>query len=164
MSLISSLGFRPRLASSYDLNCACGQQLTFSSLVPKQSPNWMDILRHVHKLEVHQTEKVIVEWVVTSLTGETMYGRADAGRVTSRLGKRGYQIFLTADDLNAPLPPLELQEELTKLCEIKDPSLLTVLLYILMHNDVVLIEDTLQRRGIPDDIPDFEGSAKGKHW
>jgi hypothetical protein len=112
-------------------------------------------------IEVYQSEKVIVEWVVTSLSGGTYKGRADSGRVASTPGMQGLKIFLREEDINATSPPLELQEELINFGKIKDSKHVLILPYILMQDDLNSIEDTLHRRGIPNDIPEF-GSMTGK--
>ncbi|KAH8820670.1 hypothetical protein F5884DRAFT_745017 [Xylogone sp. PMI_703] len=125
-------------------------------LIPRESPNRADILRQLRKIEVYQSEKVIVEWVVTSPNGETFFGRADSGRVASSHGKQGLQIFLTDEDIHADLPPLELQEELARFGEITDPNHVTLLLYLLLQSDIKSIEDTFHRRGIPNDVPEFD--------
>jgi hypothetical protein len=129
--------------------------------VPRECPNRAYILKQLRRIEVYQSEKVIVEWVVTTISGETHYGRADSGRVASKPGQQGLKIFLTEEDINANLPPLELQEELANFGEIKDSKHFTLLLYLLMQDDLKSIEDTFQRRGIPNDIPEFD-SSNGK--
>ncbi|KAF2396452.1 hypothetical protein EJ06DRAFT_240603 [Trichodelitschia bisporula] len=129
-------------------------------LVPKESANRAGILRLLPKIEVYQSEKVLVEWVVT-LSGNTFYGRADAGRVTSSPGKLGLKIFLTEEDIHAALPPLELQEELANFSEIRDPKHFTILLYILMQNDFSAIGDTFERRGISGEVPEFDAASGG---
>ena len=106
-------------------------------------------------IEVYQSEKVIVEWVVTSLSGDTYYGHADSGRVASIPGMQGLKIFLREEDINAILPPLELQEELANFGKIKDSNHFTILLYILIQDDLNSVEDVLHRRGISNDISEF---------
>jgi hypothetical protein len=110
---------------------------------------------------VYQSEKVVVEWVATTPDGNTIHGRVDSGRVTSSSEKQGLKLFMRKEDVTATLPPLELQEELANFGEIKDLKYLPILLYILMQDDLQSIEDTLQRRGIPNDIPEFN-SINGK--
>ena len=110
---------------------------------------------------MHQSENVVVEWIVTKTDGDTIHGRADSGRVTSSPGKQGLQLFMREEDVTATLPPLELQEELANFGEIEDVKYVSILLYILMQDDLKLIEDTLQRRGIPNDVPEFK-SINGK--
>jgi len=99
---------------------------------------------------VYQSEKVIVEWVVQRPGCEPYVGRAESGRVALKPRQDELDIFLTEEDINASIPPLELQEALAKFAEVKDQSHFTIILYILMQNDENLIKDILQRRGIPD--------------
>jgi hypothetical protein len=110
---------------------------------------------------VYQSEKVVVEWVATTSDGNTIHGRADSGRVRLSSEEQGLKVFMRKEDIAATLPPLELQEELANFGEIKDLKYFPILLYVLMQEDLQSIEDTLQRRGIPNDIPEFK-SINGK--
>jgi hypothetical protein len=73
---------------------------------------------------------------------------------------------MRAEDIIAGLPPLELQEELAKFAGISDAKHVMLLLYILMQNDMSLIQDTLQRRGISNELPEFDqitGKSRPPH-
>jgi hypothetical protein len=124
--------------------------------VPKDSSNRATILQQLRNIEVYKSEQVIVEWIVKSLSGDTFYGRADSGRVALTTRNQGLAIYLTGEDINASVPPLELQEELATLGEIQDPKHLALLLYLLTQEDLKAIEDTLQRRGISNSVPEFD--------
>ncbi|KAF2269756.1 hypothetical protein CC78DRAFT_452837 [Lojkania enalia] len=137
---------------------------SIARLVPKESPNRNNSLKQLRNIEVYESERVIIEWVITSANGVTNYGRAEAGRVTSQSDSQKLKVFLTKDDLDVSLPPLDLQEELAKVCEIKDKKHFTLLLYILMQKDPKSIEDTLERRGISNDVPEFDEKKVDEPW
>jgi hypothetical protein len=129
--------------------------------VPKESPNRDNILKNLRSIVVYKSEQVVVEWIVKSLSGDAFYGRADSGRVSLTPQKHGLAVYLTEEDIDANVPPLELQEELANFAEIQDPKHFTLLLYLLMQEDLKGIEDILQRRGISNNVPEFD-SASGK--
>jgi hypothetical protein len=70
------------------------------------------------------------------------------------------KIILRENDVDAARPPLELQEEITKLCGITEPFHIAILHWILVEHDLKEIEDVLQRRGIPDDLPEFDNMTR----
>lgn len=125
-------------------------------LVAFDSPRRQAIFLQLQKLRVHQSETILVQWVVTSNNGELQEGKAEAGRVVVEALKGSVEIYLTEEDINATLPPLELQEELALFADIKEPKHITLLLYILAQNDLTLIENTLLRRGVSNELPDFD--------
>jgi hypothetical protein len=129
--------------------------------VPKDASNRSKTLEQLRSIEVYKSEQVVVEWFVKSLSGDTLYGRVDAGRVALTPHKDGLAIYLTEEDIEATVPPLELQEELATLGEIKNPKHITLLLYLLMQADLNAIEVTFQKRGISNDVPEFD-AASGK--
>jgi hypothetical protein len=116
-------------------------------------------LKQLSNIEVYQTEQVIVEWVVKMMSGDIYHGRADARRVASKLEEQVLKLFLTEEDLESKVPPLELLEELAKLGEILDPKRITLLPYLLMQDDLPSIENTLQRRGISNEVPEFDSNS-----
>jgi hypothetical protein len=70
------------------------------------------------------------------------------------------KIIIRESDVDVARPTLELQEEVAKFCEITDPSHVAILHWILAQDDLKEIEDILQRRGIPNDLPEFDKFTK----
>jgi hypothetical protein len=66
------------------------------------------------------------------------------------------KIIIREIDVDLPRPTLELQEEMTKFCGITNPAHVAILHWILGENDIQEIEKVLQRRGISNDVPDFD--------
>lgn len=130
--------------------------LIHQRLVSKESPTRKGTLRCLRKLEVYKSERVIVEWTVTTSNGETKYGSAESGRVASHLTPGSLKIFIAQDELDAGVPPLELQEELAKVCDINSKGNFALLLYVLMQHDLRLIEETLDRKCISNDVLEFD--------
>jgi len=70
------------------------------------------------------------------------------------------KIIIRESDVDVAQPTLELQEKVTKFCEITDPSHVAILHWILAQDDLKEIEDIVQRRGIPNDLPEFDKFTK----
>jgi len=122
------------------------------------------VIDQLRNVQVFKADKVVVEWALKLPGGDTIYGRADSGRVqlSSNKQKRGIQIFLAGDDIESLCPPLELEEELSKFCGINSPSHVGILQYILIQSDLETIHHTLQRRGIHDIVPEFDDEIQGE--
>ncbi|KAF2177739.1 hypothetical protein K469DRAFT_676716 [Zopfia rhizophila CBS 207.26] len=125
-------------------------------LVSKESPNRRKTLRCLRKLEVYKSERVIIEWTVTTPNGETKYGSAESGLVASKPTAHGLKIFIAQDSTDIGPPPLELQEELAKLCDINSKENFALLLYVLMQQEPGSIEETLDRKGLSKEVPEFD--------
>lgn len=116
-------------------------------------------MAQLHNVEVYSADEVIIEWVLSlgeSQSDFRVFGRADSGRV--KLTQEGHilKIILRKNDIDSAHPPLELQEEMTKFCGITDRSYVAILHRILIEHDLNEIEDVLQRRGVPNDLPEFD--------
>jgi hypothetical protein len=115
------------------------------------------IMAQLRKVEVHSAEKVTVEWSVKPDNAHHMImGRSDSGRVKLTVVKDILKVILRENDVDAARPPLELQEEMTKFCGITNPVHVALLHWMLVEQDLNEIEDVLRRRGIPNNIPEFD--------
>jgi len=105
----------------------------------------VDQLRHI---EVYKVETVTLEWRLKSVKLSTQItGRTESGRVKITPIGSALKIFLR-NDVDVTRPPLELQEEMAKFCGITDQTNERLLYSILVEDNIKLIEDILQRRGI----------------
>jgi hypothetical protein len=117
----------------------------------------MLVMEQLYKVEVYSVQKVTMEWIVKLENKNVeIVGRADSGRVKLTEVGNVLKIYLREQDNDANRPPLELQEAITKFCEIIDPSHVTVLHWILTEHNLKEIEYALQRRGIPNDVPKLD--------
>jgi hypothetical protein len=106
---------------------------------------------------VYSAKEVIIEWAIgAGKTTGPIKGRADSGRVKVTPIGNILKIIIRESDVDVARPTLELQEEVAKFCEITDPSHVAILHWILAEDDLKEIEDVLQRRGIPNDLPEFD--------
>lgn len=132
-------------------------------IIPPDLINRRTLMAQLHNVEVYSTERVIIEWVLS--LGENrsgvaatfrVFGRTDSGRV--KITQEGHilKIILRQNDIDSSRPPLELQEEMTKLCGITDRSYVAILHWILIERDLNEIEEVLQRRGVPNSLPEFD--------
>jgi hypothetical protein len=117
----------------------------------------------LQKLEVYKSERVIVEWTVKTQKGETRYGSVESGRVASASTAHDLKIFIAQDDIDIGLPPLELQEEIAKVCDINSKESFALLLYVLMQQELSAIEETLDRKGLSKRVPEFD-VKQGQYW
>jgi len=129
---------------------------TCPRLVPTENPSRKNTLRFLRKLEVYKSERVIIEWTVTTPKGETKYGSAESGRVASKSTLDSLKIFIAQDGTDVGLPPLELQEELAKVCGINSKDKFALLLYVLMQHELRSIEETLDRKGLTNEVNEFD--------
>ena len=136
--------------------------LMYRSLVSKESPDRKRTLGCLRNVEVYKSERVVIEWTVTTPTGETKYGSAESGRVASKSTPESLKIFIAQDGTDASLPPLELQEELAKVCDINSKENFALLLYVLMQHELRLIEETLDRKGLSKELLEFD-DIKGRY-
>jgi hypothetical protein len=106
---------------------------------------------------VYSAKEVIVEWAIgAGKTTGPIKGRADSGRVKVTPIGNILKIIIRESDVDVARPTLELQEEVAKFCEITDPSHVAILHWILAEDDLKEIEDVLQQRGIPNDVPELD--------
>lgn len=96
--------------------------------------------------------------------GKPAEGDADTGRVKVAAANQKLEVYLTARDNQPTCPPLELHEEISKLCGLTDPSHIAILQHILMSTSNDDIADLLQRRGVPNKIPEFDWDDSGAYF
>jgi hypothetical protein len=131
-----------------------------SRLLPQNLSNRTTVMEQLRNVEVYSAEKVTVEWMLKMGDEDsTVVGRADSGRVKLTPIGDALRIFLREDDAEANRVPLEFQEEMTRFCGISDSAHITLLHWILTEPELKEIEDALQRRNIPNDIPEFDGTS-----
>ncbi|KAM0417477.1 hypothetical protein ACHAPT_012541 [Fusarium lateritium] len=119
------------------------------------------ILRRLAAMRVYQPQKISVQWTVVTQVGDIVHGNEESGRVSVEEKPDGLDIYLVAEDSNIYCPPLELTEELATCCGITNPEHINLLTYILGQQDIRRISSTLDRRGVPNDVPGFaNGYAK----
>jgi hypothetical protein len=114
------------------------------------------IYRQLQTIEVYQSKKVLVEWIVKTPEGKTKYGRAESGRVALNSENNILKVSMGAEDIEANVPPLELQEMLAKFAGIEDSHCIMLLSHLLAQKDMLAMEHELQRRGISNDLPELE--------
>jgi hypothetical protein len=132
----------------------------YTRLLPVDLSNRTTVIEQLRNVEVSSAEKVTVEWTLkTGGNDSTIVGRADSGRVKLHLVGDALKILLRTDDVEAARAPLEFREEMTKFCGIVDSSHITLLDWILTESDISEIEDALQRRNVPDEVPEFDKEA-----
>jgi len=119
------------------------------------------VIVQLRNIEVYSVVKVTIEWTVLKL-GQRYIGRTESGRVKLTQVSNILKVILREHDLDPSRPPLELSEELTEFCGIKNPSHMAIVHWILMQKDLKEIDDVLQRRGIADDIPEFRMPVAGE--
>jgi len=107
-------------------------------------------MKLLHNIQVHQADKMVVRWFVTSRKS-LIRGDEEDGRVKLAIEGEKLKLLLTKEGLEDNAPPLELADELSRFCCISDPSHVVILSHILIQTDMRRIEDYLQRRGIPDE-------------
>jgi hypothetical protein len=113
-------------------------------------------MAQLRNVEVYSAKEVTVEWTIgVGRSGQTV-GRADSGRVKLTQEGNILKIIIRESDVDLARPTLELQEEMTKFCGIINPSHIAILHWILAENNLQEIERVLQRRGISNDVPDFD--------
>jgi hypothetical protein len=105
----------------------------------------------LQSVDVFEADRVVVEWSVRSKDGTKVQGRADSGRVKLTYENSKLSIYLTKGDIVAPVPPLELVEELLKFCGIHDVTQTPILQQILMTANMASSVEMLERRGITVD-------------
>jgi hypothetical protein len=118
-------------------------------------------MRQLQQVEVYQAENVVVKWKVLLENGATAEGEADTGRVKIAAQAEKLQVYLTARDNQPTCPPLELHEEISNFCGLTDSGYIAILQHVLMSQDEDDIKDLLQRRGVPNKIPEFELAENG---
>jgi hypothetical protein len=119
------------------------------------------VIAQLRNVEVYSAEEVIVEWVIGAgkKSGQTV-GRADSGRVKLTQEGKILKIIIRESDVDLDRPTLEFQEEMSKFCGLIDPSHIAILHWILVENNLKEIERSLQRRGISNDLPEFDNPSQ----
>lgn len=121
------------------------------------------MITQLHNVEVFSAERVSIEWQL-SLPGDRdigdtnlrITGRTDSGRVKLTSDGSILKIILRTHDVDPTRPPLELHEAMARFCGINDQSHVAILHWMLIEQDLNEIEDILQRRGVPNEIPEFD--------
>jgi hypothetical protein len=115
------------------------------------------VIAQLRNVEVYSAEEVIVEWTISSGNNfRQIKGRVDSGRVKFTQDGNILKIIMRESDVDVARPTLELQEEMTKFCGITDPSHVAILHWILAEDNLKEIERILERRGLPNDVPEFD--------
>jgi hypothetical protein len=105
-------------------------------------------IARLRKVEVFETEKVVVQWSVKLPDGATVSGRADPGRVKLSSDAGSLSIYLTRSDIDPSSPPVELGEELCKYCGITRADQGILLQQILAGVNLQKIRRVVERRGL----------------
>ena len=106
-------------------------------------------------------------WKFDMLSGETVSGRSEEGRVMLAARPQELKVYLILEDMQIGRPPLELTEELSSFCGIKNPEHISLLTHIIIQDDDQRIEQDLRRRGISGDISLSRAKAseiKSESW
>ena len=111
----------------------------------------MNQLLGVH---VYEAQGVSVSWKFRSSWGTVISGRAEKGRVMLATEADILKIYLISEDMDIGCPPLELTDELSIFCGIKNADHIRLLGHILVQKDTKRIEQDLNKRGVPDAIPE----------
>jgi hypothetical protein len=121
----------------------------------------------LRSLDVFEADRVVVQWLVTAKDGSKIEGRADSGRVKLTYENSRLSIYLPRGDIVAPVPPLELVEELLRFCGIHDVTQTPILQQILMTTNIASSVEMLERRGITVDFfdanPTLPAKSKGEN-
>jgi len=125
-------------------------------LLPPKLTNRAHIMRQLQNVVVYRAEKVVVIWKFVTEDEKSVESDADTGRVKLAATAQTLEVYLTARDSQPACPPLELHEEISNFCGLTDPNHIAMLQYILMSTSNEDIEDLLQRRGVPNVIPEFD--------
>jgi hypothetical protein len=126
-------------------------------LLPPNLTSRPVVIAQLRNVEVYSAEEVIVEWTIGSGNNfRQIKGRVDSGRVKLTQDGNILKIIMRESDVEVARPTLELREEMTKFCGITDPAHVAILHWILAEDDLKDIERVLERRGIPNDVPEFD--------
>jgi hypothetical protein len=152
---LTSLPF-PRLIESIVLICFHPADLHLRLLPPSLTGRPL-VIAQLRNVEVYSAEEVIVEWTIGGgKKFRQIKGRVDSGRVKLTQDGNILKIIMRESDVDVARPTLELQEEMTKFCGITDPAHVAILHWILAEDDLEEIERVLERRGLPNDVPEFD--------
>ncbi|KAK3364627.1 hypothetical protein B0T25DRAFT_576849 [Lasiosphaeria hispida] len=118
-----------------------------ASLLPAMASQRQALVQQLKTLEVHEAERVVVEWSVKTVSG-SVTGKIRPGKVKMVMRSGTLLIYLTKQDLDAPNPPYELGEELRAFCGIQDAETAVLLQHILLPLPEGKIRQLLERKGI----------------
>lgn len=110
-------------------------------------------MRQLVSMHVYQPQGVSVSWKFKTAWGTTISGRPEKGRVMLATDTFSLKIYLIAEDMEIGCPPLELTDEMATFCGIQESKHISLLTHILVQRDVRRIEQDLNRREVPDNIP-----------
>jgi hypothetical protein len=110
-------------------------------LLPKLE-NRGAIIEQLCNAKVYTVEKITIQWAVKVPVRGDIIGRADSGRVKITATGKVLEIFLRKRDSDISHPPLELLEELTTFCELKDASNVTLLHWVMTETNTGEMEDS----------------------
>jgi hypothetical protein len=124
-------------------------------LLPKLE-NRGAIIEQLCNAKVYTVEKITIQWAVKVPVKGDIIGRADSGRVKITATGKVLEIFLRKSDSDISHPPLELLEELTTFCELKDASNVTLLHWVMTETNTGEMEAIFERRGLQKDAPEVK--------
>lgn len=128
-------------------------------MIPKSRQDKEEIARRIRRIEVYQSDSVVVKWTVQTRNGSIIEGRTEAGWLKLDMNSSTIRLFLRKEDTTDATPPVELPEALAQVCSIRDPEHLLLLSFILMQSDIQRIKDDLRRRGIVDTTPESDAES-----
>ena len=105
------------------------------------------LIQQLKTLEVHEAERVVVEWSVKTVNGPAT-GKVRPGKVKMVVRSGTLLIYMTKQDIDASNPPYELGEELREFCGIQDAEMAVLLQHILLPLPEGKIRQLLERKGI----------------
>jgi len=111
-------------------------------------------MKQLLSVHVYQPQGVSVSWKFRSSWGTAISGRAEKGRVVLTTEADILKIYLISEDMDIGCPPLELTDELSIFCGIENAEHIRLLSHILVQKDTRRIEQDLNRREVPDKIPE----------
>ncbi|KIN03398.1 hypothetical protein OIDMADRAFT_117507 [Oidiodendron maius Zn] len=123
-------------------------------LIPLTNSDRIAIMKQLLNVHVCQPQRVSVSWKFCSTWGTVISGRAENGRVMLAIEAGILKIYLISEDMDIGCPPLELTDELSIFCGIENPEHIRLLNYILVQKDAKRVEQDLNRREVPDKIPE----------
>lgn len=105
-------------------------------------------------VRVYQPQGVSVSWKFRTSWGTVVSGRAEKGRVMLATDGDILKIYLISEDMEIGCPPLELTDDLASFCGIENAEHIRLLSHVLVQKDTRRIEQDLNRREVPDNLPE----------
>ncbi|KAF4633144.1 hypothetical protein G7Y89_g4978 [Cudoniella acicularis] len=166
LSRVASGRPRPRgeLSRNEDYAEDFRQKAAFvARLVPRYAKQRLPSLySRLRSIAVYEATSVRQNWSVVS-DGHRIYGRERSVRVALDEKENWLYLFMTKEDINSPLAPVELIDRISLFCDIKDSKSITILCSVLSRMSTKALQDLFQRQGIPDAKELYELQEK-KGW